>query len=395
MAILPSLVLISLFVLLGACSTNPLTQRRQILLTSEDQERALGEMQYRELLRTVVLNQDREANRLVRKIGSRIAQAVNRSDYAWEFVVVSDPTAAFIRVFPGGKVVVSTGVFPIVEDETGLALLLSHDAAHALARHQGEKAGRDVLMELGSMGVTFGPDLVRQAYNTGSAMGLILPFGQVQEAEADRIGLLLAAKAGYEPRAALAVWDRMAREGEKRGQPLQFLLTHPGYGVRRQIVSQSLPEALQYYAQARQIKSPEHLPPLASLEPADDTERSLTQAMGALDQLAAVSPAGHEAVVKAVAEELQLPPQAVEEPARSFTLRPGELAFVFTLAEASGKGVENLVATVEQTRSWPAVATSTGVLLSSLLPRMQAIAASAQQLAHGSDAEVEPDENGG
>jgi hypothetical protein len=390
MTTLRSIVYTSLLVLFCACSTNPLTQRRQIILTSEDQELALGEVQYREFLRTVTLNQDREANRLVRKVGTRIAQAVNRSDYAWEFVVISDPTVAFARVFPSGKVIVYTGIFPLAEDETGLAIILSHDAAHAFARHHGEKASRDVVMELGSMGVTFGPDLARQAYNAGSAMGLILPFGQVQESEADTLGLLLAAKAGYDPSAALAVWDRMAREGEKRGQPPQFLLTHPGYGMRRHIVSQYLPEALQYYAQALQTKNPEQLPPLASLEPTDDIERSLTQTMGTLDQLAMASPAGREAVIKAVADELQLTPQTVEEPARSFALRPGELAFVFTLAEASGRNVENLVATVEQTRSWPAVATNKGISLSSLLPRMQAITESARQSAHRTEAEAEP-----
>ena len=379
MTTLPSIVLTFLLVLFGACSTNPLTQRRQIILTSEDQELALGEVQYRELLRTVALNQDREANRLVRKVGTRIAHAVSRADYAWEFVVISDPAVAFARVFPSGKVVVYTGIFPVAEDETGLAILLSHDAAHALARHQGEKASRDVLMELGSMGVTFGPDLARQAYNAGSAMGLILPFGQVQESEADALGLLLVAKAGYDPSAALAVWERMARENEKNSQPPAFLLTHPGYGTRRQAIERLLPEARQSYMQTTGVKTPEKLPSLASLEPVDETESALIQAMGTLDQFAAVSPTGREAIIAAVAEELQLTPQAVEAPAPSFALRPGESAFVFTLAAASGESVENLVAAVEQTRSWLVVATDLGIPLTELLPRMQTIVESAQR----------------
>jgi predicted Zn-dependent protease len=263
---LQAIVLIFFLVFFCACSTNPLTQRRQIILTSEDQELALGEVQYQELLQTATLNQDREANRLVRKVVDRIAQAVNRPDYAWEVAVIDDPNVMHAHVFPSGKVIVYTGIFPVAEDETGLALLLSHSAAHALARHQGEKASRDVLMELGSMGVTFGPNLARQAYNAGSAMGLILPFGQVQESEADRLGILLAAKAGYDPNALLAVWNRIENEGEKRGQPPQFLLTHPGFGMRHHIVSQYLPEALQYYSQAMRTENPEQLPPLASLE---------------------------------------------------------------------------------------------------------------------------------
>jgi Zn-dependent protease with chaperone function len=383
-----AIIWLSMLAFCCACSINPLIQRRQMLLTSEAQELALGAVQYRELLHTVALNQDREANRLVRKVVSRLAHAVNRSDYSWECTVISDPKVAFARVFPSGKVVVYTGLFPVAEDETGLAILLSHDAAHALARHAGEKASRDVLMELGSMGVTFGPDLARQAYNVGSEMGLILPFGQVQETEADRLGLLLAAQAGYDPNAALAVWDRMTREGEQHGQPPQFLLTHPGYGVRRHTVAQALPEALQYYAQAIQSKNPEPLPPVANIEPVDDAERSLAQAMGDLDRLAAASSTGRKAVVQAVAETLHLTPQAVEEPARAFALRPGELAFVFTVAEASGRNVASLVATVEQTRSWPAVAIETGISLPSLLPRMQAITESAQQLVQAIEAEA-------
>lgn len=368
-----------LLLLLGACTTAPLTQRRQIILTSEEQELALGEMQYRELLRNCVLTPDRKANRIVQKVGNRLAQVVNRADYAWEFVVINEPTVVHTQVFPSGKVVVYTGIFPVARDETGLAILLSHDIAHALARHQGEKASRDVLMELGSMGVTFGPDLVRQAYGAGTSLGLIMPFGQVQESEADALGLLLVAKAGYDPHAALEVWERLVRASEQLPQPALFLLTHPGYDMRHQTIKRTLPTALQHYSQTGSGAIPEPLPSLASLEPADETEAAVTQAMGTLDRLAVLSTDGRESITETLAKEFGLTPQVVENAARSFTLRPGELAFVFTLAAASGEPLERLAVAVEQTGSWPEIARNHGVSLTDLIPRLRAVEASAQR----------------
>src|SRR5919106_1745343 len=123
---LKTVTFVPLLVCLVACSTAPLSQRRQVILVSEEQEIALGEVLHREALRQSIFSQDVEANRLVQKVGRRVAQVINRPDYSWEFVVVDDPEIVNAWVFPGGKVGVYTGLFPVVDDEAGLAVILCH-----------------------------------------------------------------------------------------------------------------------------------------------------------------------------------------------------------------------------------------------------------------------------
>lgn len=250
---------------LCACTETPFSHRRQMIFTNEKQELELGEQQYQQLLDAILLSPDAEANRVVGAIGQRLAHAVGKTNYVWEFVVIDDPQTINAWVLPGGKVGVCTGLFPVVQDEAGLAIILAHEVAHAIARHQGEKTTRDVLMEIGGLGVTFAPDIVRQTYNVGTNMGLILPFGQVQEEEADYIGLILAAKAGYDPRVAVEVWERVARVGESQSKPPELLTTHPTYEARRRNIEKWLPEALSYYNEAEAVR-PLPLPPLESLQ---------------------------------------------------------------------------------------------------------------------------------
>jgi len=249
----------------AACTEAPLTKRRQIIFTNEEQELGVGEQQYQQLLDAIMLNYDAEANRIVSTIGQRLAHAVGKANYVWEFVVIDDPQTIDAWVLPGGKIGVCTGLFPVARDENGLAILLAHEVAHAIARHQGEKNTRDALMEIGGLAVTFGPDIVRQGYNLGTNLGLILPFGLEQEAEADYIGLILAAKAGYDPSAAAEVWDRVVLAGEQQAKPVALLTTHPNYEARRQNLARWLPEALLLYKQAEEVQ-PVPLPALESLE---------------------------------------------------------------------------------------------------------------------------------
>jgi predicted Zn-dependent protease len=294
---------------LAACAAVPFTQRRQVMLVSETQEIGLGLELYREILRHSVLNHDVVANRIVRKVGERIAQAANKPTYFWEFVVIDDPAMVNAWTLPGGKVGVYTGIFPIAYDEAGLAIIIGHEVAHVLARHPGERLSQSLLVQLGAIGLSlslggvdpYTADLIRQAYGLGTTLGVMLPFSRTQEAEADYIGLLLAAKAGYDPRTALAVWDRMEAEEKKRPVPFTFLSTHPAYEDRRSNIERGLPEALTYY-QGRAGETLERLPSLTSLEPVAEIEKDLLKEMRRIDGIAAV-PGGTEAIITALAEE--------------------------------------------------------------------------------------------
>jgi predicted Zn-dependent protease len=250
---------------LVACTTAPLTQRQQIIFTNEQQELELGEVQYQQLLDDLVLNHDPEANRLVNTVGHRLARAAGKTNYVWEFVVVDNPEIAHAWVLPGGKIAVYTGLFPVVRDENGLAIILAHQVAHVLARHHGEKTTRDVLLELTGMGAMFAPPLVRHAYSLGASAGLIFPFGEVQEAEADQLGLILAAKAGYNPRVAVEVWQRLNQAAAQNFLSTEFILAHPNYGQRHLNLGKWLPEALSYFDEATAPLA-EKLPALESLQ---------------------------------------------------------------------------------------------------------------------------------
>ena len=263
-----------LLVFLTDCTAVPFTQRRQVMLVSEAEEISLGIELYREILHRSVLNHDVEANRLVRQVGQRIAQAADKPHYFWEFVVIDDPDMVNAWILPGGKVGVYTGLFPVAYDEAGLAIILSHEVAHVLARHPGERMSQSALLQLGALGVSlslgnvnpYTADLIRQAYGLGTTVGVLLPFSRAQESEADHIGLILAAKAGYDPRTALQVWDRMATRERHQPTPPAFLATHPAYAGRRRDIERWLPEALTYYRD-KQTRPPERLPTVTQLEP--------------------------------------------------------------------------------------------------------------------------------
>ncbi len=257
--------LLTLVAIFAACTTTSPTQRRQLIFTKEHEELALAEVQYGKLLHELVLNYDPHANRIVRTIGQRLAQATAKTNYLWEFVVVDAPEAVNVWVMPGGKVGVTTGTFPVVVDETGLAIVLAHTMAHAIARHQGEKSTRDALVELGSMGTSFAPMILRQTFSLGTSLGVLLPFGRVQEEEADYLGLLLAAKAGYDPGIAPEVWERVRQVGGDPAKPTEFLVAHPDYDTRRRNLEKWLEEARPHYQQTEFAPSAK-LPALEQIE---------------------------------------------------------------------------------------------------------------------------------
>lgn len=250
-----STVLLLLLGLAAACETVPITGRSQIMLVPESEEIQMGLQAYREVLRKSRVSRDPELNNLVTRVGSRIAQATGRMDYRWEFRVIEDDKQINAFALPGGKVAVYTGILPVTRDDAGLATVLGHEVAHAIARHGGERLSQGLLVEAGLATVQASmarsdPRTVRTVtglLGAGAAVGVVLPFSRAQESEADHLGLIFMAKAGYDPHAAIAFWQRMEQAARGRGRPPEFLSTHPSHETRIQQIQQWLPEAMQYY----------------------------------------------------------------------------------------------------------------------------------------------------
>jgi predicted Zn-dependent protease len=234
---------------LVGCQTAPVTGRQQLILLSVGDENRMGITAYEEILKDEKLSQDPELNALVKRVGQRIAAVAERPEFAWEFRVI-DKDVANAFALPGGKVAVYTGILKYTQTEAGLAVVMGHEVAHALARHGGERVSQSMIAQLGLAAVQAGlgasnPAIV-QGIGVAYGVGVALPFNRSQESEADRIGLILMAKAGYDPREAIPFWQRM--DAGKKGQgPPEFLSTHPSGTTRIAQLKQWLPEALQHY----------------------------------------------------------------------------------------------------------------------------------------------------
>lgn len=245
--------LLPLLLLLASCATAPYTERSQLILIPQVEENQLGAAAFRQLLATEKVSRDPGLQTVVSRIGWRIATATGRSDFRWEFVVIDDPKTANAFALPGGKVGVYTGIFPIARTEAGLAAVMAHEVAHVLARHGAERMSQGLLARLGAAAIHAGmagsdPTVVEGvmvAYGLGASVGVLLPYSRLQESEADRIGLILMAQAGYDPREALHFWERMAREEKRR--PPEFLSTHPSPGHRIEELQRWMPNALTSY----------------------------------------------------------------------------------------------------------------------------------------------------
>lgn len=259
------LTLSGLSILLAACETAPVSGRSQIMLVSENEERQMGLQAYREVLNKEPLSSDAEINALVEKVGRRIAAAAERPPhelwraphFRWEFKTVdkNEPNAFCL---PGGKIVVYTGILPITRTETGLAVVVAHEVAHALARHGAERMSDQMVASVGATAAavalsatvsgksrTYLPAMMA-ALGAGATVGYLLPMSRAQESEADRIGLVLMALAGYDPREAVPLWERMRAANSGRRQA-EWLSTHPADTTRLSDIRRWLPEAMQYY----------------------------------------------------------------------------------------------------------------------------------------------------
>ncbi len=357
--------------LLHGCATAPYTGRSQFILVSEGQETSLGEEAYRHVLRDSVVLRNPEAERIVRKVGERIASVANKPEYQWEFSVINDPEMVNAFAVPGGKVAVYTGIFSPARDEAGLAVVLGHEIAHALARHPAERMSQGLLIQLGGvgLGVALGrnptvANQVLQAYGIGAGVGLFLPFSRSQETEADRIGLILMAKAGYDPRVALDLWERMEKKDNGKGTPPEFLSTHPGYETRTNQLRSFMPEALSYYRPSdlriETLPSPESLD-----TPAARSERELLKRMEAINRFVAEQD-GERLVVEALAYELRLSPQAVYQERQQLRVGYGQYGALRGVSYLGRGSVNRVVAAYERGQSWSELAQGNGVRISEL-----------------------------
>lgn len=252
---------------LTSCATVPITGRQTLNLVPASELIMMADQQYAEVLKKSKLSVDPAKVALVKKVGGRIAAASENfmresgreaqiRDYKWEFNLIEDDKTVNAWCMPGGKVAVYTGILPITQDEAGLAVVVGHEVAHALARHGDERMSQAMLVQLGGMGLSVAltkqPALTQQifaaAYGLGANVGYILPYGRLQESEADRIGISLMAMSGYDPNAAIPLWERMNSQGGPRSP--EFLSTHPNPESRIENIKKLIPEALRYYKPA-------------------------------------------------------------------------------------------------------------------------------------------------
>jgi len=230
------LIGLTLIFFTSCTSKTPYTNRGQLILLSQSQELSLGEQSYKETLsKSKVITNTKEANK-IKEIGTRIAKVANRADYEWEFnLVQNNEKNAFC--LPGGKVVVYTGIFSVAKNDDQLATVISHEIAHALARHGAERMSTSMVAQgvqtvgtivLGTQGSQY-TQAFNIAFGLGSQYGVLMPYGRMQESEADEIGIYLMKDAGYNLNEAIKFWENMSN-GENEG--VEFLSTHPNSSTR-------------------------------------------------------------------------------------------------------------------------------------------------------------------
>ena len=250
--------------LLAACATVPLTERKSLNLIPSSELLSLSDQQYTEVLGESKLSTDRQKVRMVNRVGTRIAgaaeeflresQAENKiANYQWEFNVIEDDKTVNAWCMPGGKVAVYTGIFPYTRNETGLAVVVGHEVAHAIAEHGNERMSQALLAQLGAVALAVAleeqPEETQQlfmaAYGVTANVAALLPYSRLHENEADRIGLTLMAKAGYNPNEAVRFWQTMSEQGGSR--PPTLLSTHPAPESRIEKIKSFIPEAMRHY----------------------------------------------------------------------------------------------------------------------------------------------------
>lgn len=247
-------------VALGGCATAPETGRSQLLMVSPAEEAQMGLNAFQQTKATTPISRNRQETERLNRVGTRIARVAKLPNAHWEFVLFeSDEPNAF--ALPGGKVGVYTAILPITKDDTGLATVVAHEIAHATARHGAERVSQGMAVQIGGAvlagvlgasgygGAT--QDLAMQAYGAGTQVGVLLPYSRTQELEADRIGLIYMARAGYDPRESVAFWRRFQAYNASRGSKTpEFLSTHPLDENRIAQLEKFMPQAMAEYRRA-------------------------------------------------------------------------------------------------------------------------------------------------
>jgi metalloendopeptidase OMA1, mitochondrial len=253
------------------CQTNPYTGRSQLLMTSVGQEVQMGAQAYNQVRSDPKMRPSQDPREIepVKRIAARIVEAAKRSKYAemaqqfqWEVTVIKDDKTANAFALPGGKMAVYTGIFPMAKTEAGLAAVMGHEVVHALARHGAERMSQGQVANIGmqvvgaAIGISSKNPMLGQAamaaLGAGAQVGVLLPFSRKHESEADYIGILLAADAGYDPRESVALWERMGQMSGGGGQS-EFLSTHPSHDTRIEQLKEWMPEAMAIYQKRTQI----------------------------------------------------------------------------------------------------------------------------------------------
>lgn len=253
------------FFFIMACSKVPITQRKQVNLLPESQMMAMSLTEYRNFLsHNPPVSASNPDAAMVKNIGSRISSAVEKymkqsgqanrvEGYKWEFNLVNSKEIN-AWCMPGGKVVVYSGLLPVTQDETNLAFVMGHEIAHAVARHGNERMSQMLIAQTGGLALDIAlsqkPEQTRNifmsAYGLGANLGVLLPYSRTHESEADKLGMVFMAMAGYNPSNAYQVWDRMSAAAGG-GKPPEILSTHPSDATRKKNMKDFLPQAMKYY----------------------------------------------------------------------------------------------------------------------------------------------------
>ncbi len=246
------------------CATVAVTGRKQLDLVSNEELIPMSAQQYQEVLQKGPISSDAKQTEMIRRVGSRVEHAVEQymaragksielADFKWEFNLIDDAKTANAWCMPGGKVAFYTGILPICKDETGVAIVMGHEVAHAIANHGRERMSQQMAAQMGinTLSVLMGQNpsggeqLLMQAVGAGTNLGM-LKFSREHESEADHMGLIFMAMAGYDPKQAPVFWERMSTMSGGQHPP-EFLSTHPSHETRVKDLQGWIPEAMQYY----------------------------------------------------------------------------------------------------------------------------------------------------
>ena len=254
-----------LFFLWYGCSSVPITGRRQLSFVSSSEMNSLAATSYKETLSSSKLSANTAQTAMIQRVGERISKAVEQhmndknmssalNGFEWEFNLIDEPNTVNAWCMPGGRVAFYTGIIPVCQNEAGIAVVMGHEIAHAVANHSGERMSQELVAQMGGSALSVAlqqkPEQTQQlaltAFGMGSQVLGILPYSRKHEYEADKLGIIFMAMAGYDPNEAPKFWERMqALSGG--GAPPEFLSTHPSDSKRIAELKAALPEAMKYY----------------------------------------------------------------------------------------------------------------------------------------------------